>query len=442
MSCKRLVIATIGSLGDLHPYIALALGLQERGHLPIVAAPTCYRARVEAAGLAFESLRPAPPLVDSGLYARILDPKKGPEFTFRDLIIPSVRDTYADLQRIATQHEAELLVSNPVVFAAPLVAEKLGVPWVSTMLAPMAFFSAFDPPVLLGLPAGFCRGPKFLRPWWGRGLRAAAKYMTRSWCRPIADLRRALGLSPTRADPLYEGQHARALVLAMFSPVLGTPQPDWPAQTRQTGFSFYDRDESGSLEPNPALARFLDKGPPPIVFTLGSTAVNAAADFYVESITAAQALGRRALLLLGEEPANRRGLPEPLPEGVAAIDYAPYFAVFRRAAAIVHQGGVGTTAQQLRAGVPSLVVPFNFDQPDNAARLARLGVGQVVPRARYSARAALIALRTLLCNESTLNRARAIARQIAGENGVDSACRALEQLLSNHARRGSQIPAD
>ncbi len=437
MSGKRIVIATIGSLGDLHPYLSLALGLLKRGHSPVVAAPGPYRARVEAAGLAFEPLRPSPPLVDRELYFLLLDPKKGPEFLFRDLLIPAIRDTYSDLHRVVTQHAADLLVSSPVVFAGSLVVEKLGTLWASTLLAPMAFFSAFDPPVLLGFSASLCRGPKFLRPWWGRCLRAAAKCMTRSWSRPVGDLRRELNLPRSNGDPLYEGLHAPALVLAMFSAALGAPQPDWPAQTRQTGFSFYDGDEGASTELYPALARFLDQGPAPIVFTLGSTAVNAAANFYAESITAAQMLGRRALLLVGSTPENRRSLPKPLPQGIAAFNYAPYSAVFRRAAAVVHHGGVGTIAQQLRAGIPSVVVPFNFDQPDNAARIARLGVGRVIPRARYTARSTAIALRTLLRDERASERARTIARQIARENGVDSACEALEQLLSNRASQRS-----
>ena len=429
---RRVVIATIGSLGDLHPYLAVALGLRARGHRPVVAAPALYRARVEAAGLEFAPLTRDFLLDDRTLYTRALHPRKGMEFVFRHLFIPAVAETYADLRRTieAPDDRADLLVSNPVVFAAPLRAERLGVPWVSTLLAPLGFFSPHEPAVVPGLPAALAAGPPFLRPWWGRQLRAGAGRLSRGWTAPIATLRRELGLPPAAADPIYEGQHSPRRTLAMFSPLLGAPQPDWPAQTRQTGFAFYDGDETASADLTPDLARFLDEGPPPVVFTLGSTAVNAAGNFYAASVAAARAIGRRALLLVGREPANRASLPDPRPPGVAAFDYAPYAATFARAAAVVHQGGVGTTAQALRAGVPALVVPFNFDQPDNAARVARLGAGRVLPAGQYDAARATRALRALLDDPLTARKAREAADRLRSENGVEAACDELEAVCA------------
>src|SRR5262249_28459461 len=154
------------------------------------------------------------------------------------------------------------------------------------------------------------------------------------------------------------------LTLAMFSPVLGGVQPDWPPNSQLTGFPFYD---GLSAALNPKLAAFLDGGQPPIVFTLGSAAVMAAGEFYTESLRAAQRLGNRAILVTRRDPGN---VPAgPLPDGVAVFEYAPFSALFPRAAAIVHQGGIGTTGQALRAGRPMLVVPFGFDQPDNADRV-------------------------------------------------------------------------
>ena len=142
-----------------------------------------------------------------------------------------------------------------------------------------------------------------------------------------------------------------------------------------TGFAFYDgRNE---LEMPPELSRFLDDGPPPIVFTLGSSAVWVARDFYRESIAAAKLLGRRAVLLIGDD---RNRSDEPLPPEVIAVNYAPFEALLPRACAMVHHGGVGTTSQGLRAGVPTLIVPFAFDQPDNAAHAERLGTSRTLPR--------------------------------------------------------------
>jgi rhamnosyltransferase subunit B len=408
LAAKRIVIATLGSLGDLHPYIALARGLQTRGHELTIATPELYRERVQAAGLGLAPLGSNFILPDRDTYARVLNSRKGVEHLFRDLVIPTIREIYDQLRGIVIAEGADLLISNPLVFAAPLLAEKLNLPWASTVLAPMSFFSIYDPCAVPGVPA-------FIK--WGRGLRFAAGIASRSWFKPIIELRRALSLSELKENPLLEGQHSPLLVLAMFSPVLGTPQKDWPAQARQTGFCFYDEEERLT----PELERFLDAGEPPIVFTLGSTAVNAPRNFYEESAAAANMLGRRALLI------GAKGLD--LPDGVEAIDYASYAAVFPRAAAIVHQGGVGTTAQALRAGVPSLIVPFNFDQPDNGARIRKLGVGGTISLNRFNRKRAAEALEGILGDPSVAAQALATARQIRNEDGVEAACDAIGQLL-------------
>jgi UDP:flavonoid glycosyltransferase YjiC (YdhE family) len=133
----------------------------------------------------------------------------------------------------------------------------------------------------------------------------------------------------------------------------------------------------------------------------------------------------RALLLLGEQ-SNR---PADLPEGVAAFDYAPYGQLLPRARAVVHQGGIGTTAQGLRAGIPALVVPFSHDQFDNGSRVARVGAGRVLPRAKYNAASAAKELRALLADESYTTRAAEVGRQIRSENGAVTAADAIEEVL-------------
>jgi len=149
---------------------------------------------------------------------------------------------------------------------------------------------------------------------------------------PVQRLRGDLGLPPGK-DPTYEGQFSPWLVLAMFSRVLAQPKPDWPPNVRITGQIFYDGSSTSRTLP-PDLARFLSLGPAPVVFTLGTSAVEAAGDFYRESLDAARRLGVRAVLLVGRNPNNRP--PGPLPEGVTAFAYAPFSAIFPRAAAVVH----------------------------------------------------------------------------------------------------------
>jgi UDP:flavonoid glycosyltransferase YjiC (YdhE family) len=237
-------------------------------------------------------------------------------------------------------------------------------------------------------------------------------------------LRAEVGLPPTSDTPLFEGQYSPSLVLAMFSKLLADRQPDWPRQAVITGFPFYDRDGAAGMPPE--LVHFLDAGPPPLVFTLGSSAVVDAGPFYEHSVAAAKRLGRRAVLLVGKNPRNQ---PASLPEGIVAFAYAPYSETFPRAAVIVHQGGIGTTAQAMRSGRPMLVMPYAHDQPDNAERVKRLGIARTIARHRYTPARATAELRHLLDNPVYGPRAAEVGQQIQREDGVGAACDALEGLL-------------
>jgi UDP:flavonoid glycosyltransferase YjiC (YdhE family) len=162
------------------------------------------------------------------------------------------------------------------------------------------------------------------------------------------------------------------------------------------------------------------------VFTLGSSAVFDAGGFYAESVAAVRKSGCRAVLLIGRDARN---IPStPVPETVFVAEYAPYSELLPRAAATVHQGGIGTTAQALRAGKPMIVVPYSHDQPDNGRRIVRLGVGRVIPRSRYRADRLALELTQLLANEKYSTSARAIAREMQREDGVAAACEGLEEI--------------
>ena len=147
--------------------------------------------------------------------------------------------------------------------------------------------------------------------------------------------------------------------------------------------------------------------------------------FFEESAAAARLLGRRALLLMG-----KNALPANLSEDHFAAEYAPYSDVFPGSAAVVHQGGVGTTAQNLRAGVPQLVMPYAFDQPDNAARIRRRGVGLSIKRQRYTADRAARQLDSLLRTPTYADRASAAAHRIRNQDGVSLACDAIERVMA------------
>jgi UDP:flavonoid glycosyltransferase YjiC (YdhE family) len=419
MSSKHIVIATFGSLGDLHPYLALGIGLQVRGHRVTIATSPIYRPKVESEGIGYAHVRPDLSPDNTEMLRLVMDARNGSEHVIRHVVLPHLRDSYDDLMRAA--EGADLILTHPITYAGPLVAQKTGLRWASSVLAPISFLSDHDPSVLAPAPWLAKLYPLGVAGLINKLGKAAAK----SWAEPIQALRTELGL-PRGANPIFEGQHSPSLVLALFSQLLAKPQPDWPPNTRVTGFAFYDRLEKTQGLPAD-VARFLDAGPPPIVFTLGSSAVMTAGDFYRESAVAAGLLGRRAVLLIGPDPRNAPSAP--LPQGVIAAVYAPYSEIFPRAAAIVHQGGAGTTAQALRSGRPMLFVPFAHDQHDNAARVIRLGIARQVSRKAYRAAKVAKELGLLLDGDGNAARAADVGRKIQAEDGVAAACEALEGLL-------------
>ena len=427
LSSRRIVISTFGSFGDLHPYVAIALELRARGHRPVIATSEVYREKMDALGIEFRPVRPPMPGYDQPDEVRkivedLMNASDGSEKVMQ-MLLPHLHDIYDDLS--AAVEGADLLLTHPLPLVGPVVAQMRRLPWVSSVLAPINFFSAYDPPVLPQLPSLY--QILKLHPAIARGFFRLALTKLDRMMAPVYGFRAQLGL-PRGKQPLMAGQHSPSCVLALFSKVMALPQPDWPKHTVVTGFPFYDRrDFFGETETPRGLSEFLDAGEPPIVFTLGSSAFWVAKNFYRDSIGAATALGRRALLLIG----HARNQPaEPLPEGVAAFEYAPYSEVLPRACAIVHQGGVGTTGQGLRSGRPVLILPHAHDQFDNAARVARLGCGRVLPRPRYDEQNATRELKGLLENASYAERAAEVAEVVRQENGARAAAEAIESVLA------------
>jgi rhamnosyltransferase subunit B len=417
----RIVCTTWGSLGDLHPFLAIAIELKRRGHSAVVATLPAWRDNVERAGIEFRPIRPNIAPDDPGardVVRKILDARGGPEYLFTQVFAPHMAEVYTDT--VDALRGADLVISHQLPQTTPIVAERTGVKWVSCVVAPMGFLSAYDPPTPPQFPG--MRGVMALHPVVGRIFNRIARGVTNAWMQQVYDLRAAHGMR-RGGHPLFEGQHSPARVLALFSRLFGGKQPDHPPQTVVTGFPFYD---AAPLRPaDPGLLAFLDRGEPPIVFTLGSSAVWIADDFYAVSIAAVRAMGRRALLLAGE---NAGALRAHVPDTIGVFDYAPHALVMPRASVIVHQGGVGTTAQALRAGRPMLVVPFGQDQPDNARRVVALGVGRTLARRDFRADH-LIRELSLLAAPRYAERAHAVGLEIQAERGGENAADEVEKVL-------------
>jgi rhamnosyltransferase subunit B len=417
---KRIVLSTLGSYGDIHPYMAIAMELRARGHEPVIATSELYREKIEAAGLEFAPMRPhipPPREQDQAMMENVMNPRSGSGFLLNEMLLPFIREGYADL--LQAVDGADLLLTHPIAFAGPLVAQKTGIPWVSSVLAPVSFFSAYDPPLPPFWP--WMRHVQILGPRFVAGFFNQIKKLFRN--KTYDQFRLELGL-PDRGNPVFEGQHSPKLILALFSELFAQPQRDWPPQARVTGFAFYDGQHE--LEMPPELVGFLDNGPPPIVFTLGTSAVWVARDFYRESIAAAKILNRRAVLLIGDE---RNQPVESLPPWLIAVNYAPFEVLLPRACAMVHHGGIDTTSQGLRAGIPTLIVPFAFDQPDNAAHAAGLGVSRTLPRRKYRATRVARELDILLTAADYARKANDVGKLLRHERGASVASDLIEQVL-------------
>lgn len=423
----RVVLATGGSLGDIHPVIALGKALNARGLRAEIATAVDHRAKIEAEGLSFHEVGPGLARLEAdtgmdlaGLTAAIA---RSDRFLFETIML-----AYAEAsarQMIAASEGAAAIVGLSFAVGARLAAERHGTPFVAVALQPTTVFSAYDPPLLPHAP-WLKPARKGFRLWLNRTTLNLGRRTTAPWTKRMDAVRAALGLPPSPGDIVFDALKDADLALGLYSPLLSPRQPDAPAAFDVVGYAPYDSEAGGPSPLSPALTAFLDAGPPPLVFTLGSAAVNIPGRFYSEGLKAARALGRRAVLLVGAEgDASLADGPDAL-----AAPYAPYSLLFPRAEAIIHQGGVGTTQQALRAGRPQLVVPHLGDQYDNGARTARLGCGAVLARARFEAPGVAATLGTLLTS-AAVERAAALGGQARVEDGAADAADRIARLIGS-----------
>ena len=415
---KRIVLATLGSPGDLQPFLAIGVALRGRGHNVAVATSEVYRGATVDAGLGFVAIRPdrVPGQREPDFFHRLLREGRAPGDLFRTMFMPSLRESVADL--LPALDGADVVVAHTLASAARLAAEARGVPWISAVLQPMGYLSAYEPPVIG--PAMIARALRVLGPGATGRVFALAKLLTHAWVEDWHRLRGELGLPPAPAHPLWEGQHSPARSLGLFPRSLGSPQPDWPPAARVTGFPFFR--PLGRAVP-PGLEAFIAAGDPPLVFTLGTTAVNDPGRFYAESVAAAQRLGLRAVLMVG--PGQPAGVPGESRD-LVVVPYAPHDLVFPRALAIVHQGGIGTLCEAMLAGKPSLIMPYAHDQADNARRAEALGVARVIPRRGYHGAAVGGALMRFLEDPAVGTAAKLVSRRVSQEDGARRAAALIE----------------
>lgn len=396
----RILILAVGSAGDVYPFIVIGQALRARGMDVTLMATANFRERVERAGLHFVS-----GLSQQELDASVMDPDLWhPVRGFATIWKHMARHLPAAYaQQLALVKQAPtLIVASTLGLTGRLLQEAHGVPLVTVHLAPSCFLTAHDTSVRRGLD-----WPRSLpRPVVRLVLALVERVMLDPVVRPaINRLRATLNLAPVRRV-MSRWLHSPQCVICAFPAWFAAPQPDWPPNTVCTGFPRMPAAD-GQLEPG--LQRFIDEGAAPLVVTPGSAMAHGGR-FIGRALDAATALGLRVVVVTP----YREQLPAVLPPSVHHAAYAPFDLLSRQAAAFVHHGGIGTSATVLAAGKPQLIVPFAFDQPDNAARLRRLGVAAtVLPDA--SLRAWVKAISYLLNDPQVADACGALAAAMALE---------------------------
>ncbi|WP_198320845.1 nucleotide disphospho-sugar-binding domain-containing protein [Azohydromonas aeria] len=415
----RYVLATAGSTGDMHPFMALARALQALGRRVDIVGPAAHADLVAPTGLPFTGLG------THEEYERVIanpdlwHPRRGFKVMFGRYQAVLLEGFHAFM---AFQGSAPLVViGHPLALpAAALAREKgSGARLVGTWLAPSNLRSRHGPLQL---------GPVAVPRWVPPPVRGALwRLLDRALVDPhaataLAAARAELGLPALGQSFLPHMQALPELSLALFPDWFAPPQPDWPRPLLQGDFPLYD---AGADAPTPPpLAAFLEAGSPPLVVTPG-TGNTHAGRLFDAALRAAQCLRRRAVFLTR----HRTQVPATLPDTVLWLPYVPLARLLPHAAALVHHGGIGTTAEALRAGVPQLVTPFAWDQFDNAARVRALGVGAVLPAASIGAARLQRRLQALLSSADTPRRCAQVAARFPQRPRLQALCRALETAL-------------
>ncbi|MBV8782185.1 MAG: glycosyltransferase, partial [Phycisphaerae bacterium] len=384
----HVLLITIGSHGDVHPFIGLGLALKSRGHQVTFATNDYFRPLAKRAGFDdFISLGSADEYSMMAKMPELWESSRGVKLIF-EFISRGFEDIYKIVAHHHASHPADgVVVSSSLCLGARVAQDKLKFPMATVHLSPSILRSVINPAKLPGL---------FMPPWFPYWIKAAMWRAADRYgidpivCPNLNEFRAKHNLAPVKR-PLKDWWHSPDLVLGMWPEWFGPMQPDWPSQTVLCGFPLYDERELEAMPPD--LIAFLDAGEKPIAFTPGS-AMWRGEEFFKASVEACRKLNRRGLLL----SRHADHIPPNLPAGVLHVPYAPFSQLLPRVAALVHHGGIGTTSQALAAGTPQLIMAMSHDQPDNAFKVERLGVGLAIRPARYLRGGAAKSLARLLGN--------------------------------------------
>ena len=360
----HVLLAPFGSEGDVNPLIWMAAGLAARGHHPHFLLSPHYARLIESHGFSWTPVGTEEDFLRFARDPRIWDARRGPIHILQGMLktLPAYRDAF-----LHANQRFDLVVTTSIGLAAAAMAEKNGIPRLRVHLQPACLRSIHDCPLFSPEFSWLIRSPRWVKSLF---FKLVDLLIWNAALRPFNRFRRSLDLPPVRdfyLHAVHDGDGVAALFPSWFAPA----QPDWPPGVRQ--FAFPIRPASGSLPS--ALRDFLASGPPPVVWTHGSANFDIA-HFQSSALRSAVRTGTRCLLVSLDPPASS------LPPGCFHASHVEFSLLFPHCSAVVHHGGIGTTAKAIASGIPQIIIPRSHDQPDNGFRIQRLGLGRLLP---YSA---------------------------------------------------------
>lgn len=411
----KILILTMGSRGDVQPYIALGAGLRSAGHRVTLATLEAFAQMVQGYGLDFAPIR--------GEFLELLQTPegkaalvgKGNPLALLRQVMPMMRQILDDA--LAASADAELVIYHPKALGGYSIAEKLGIPGVLALPLPLySPTAAFPSPILPVASLGPTLNRLSHRAMVGL-TSASVRGLVNRWRREV------LSLPPVRDELTLRGQPV--LRLYGYSPAVVPTPADWDRFSVATGYWFLEQPQG--WEPPESLRAFLRAGPPPVYVGFGSMPTQDSARTTNIILAALERSGQRGVLATGWGGLSATALPA----SVYLLQEAPHDWLFPQMAAVVHHGGAGTTAAGLRAGVPTVICPFFGDQPFWGRRVAALGAGPPpIPQNRLTIDALSSAIQAAVSNPTMRERAGGLAASIRAEDGVAQALRQIEASVA------------
>lgn len=409
------LVMPLGSAGDVHPFVGLALELKRRGHSVTLATNGYFAGLAAKFGLEFIEIGDSTAFHEGIKNPDLWHPFRSFPYLYRNMIEPTVRPQF-EIVATETAKKPTTVLCNCFGFGALNAQDKLGAKVVSIHLQPVMLWSRLQPPRMPGL-----FGPKWLQ---HHMYKMAQRLVIDPVVLPsLNSFRRELGIAPIKH--VMEWWHSKTLLLCLFPEWFCPSQPDWPGPNAQVDFPLWDERDSnhGTLSPDLAqrIEPFLDQGSAPIAFTPGSANVFGN-DFFEVAVKACEKLKRRAIFLT-RFPEQ---LPTKLPSSILHVPFVPLSLLLPRCSAFVHHGGIGSSAQAMAAGIPQLIRPQAHDQFDNAMRIVEQGIGDFLKPRSYKTNALASKLKKLLESEKISDRCRLVAKRIVPSRGVKQAVDLIE----------------